>query len=118
MARVLIVDDAAFMRGTLKIMLERNGYEIVGEANNGEEAIEKFKELKPDIVTLDITMPRMDGISALKNIVQINRNAKIIMVSAMGQESLVKEAVINGAKGFVVKPFKEDTVIKALEKFK
>jgi two-component system, chemotaxis family, chemotaxis protein CheY len=118
MARVLIVDDAAFMRGTLKIMLERNGYEIAGEAENGEEAIAKYIELEPDIVTLDITMPKMDGVRALKSIVQIDRYAKVVMVSAMGQETLVRESIINGAKGFVVKPFKEETVVKALEKLK
>lgn len=114
MRKVLIVDDAAFMRLTIKTMLERNGFEVVGDAANGVEAIQKFKQLKPDIVTMDITMPDMDGIDALKAILAIDSNAKVVMVSAMGQEVLVREAILNGAKSFIVKPFKEDQMIRTL----
>ena len=116
MKRILITDDAAFMRLSLKAMLERNGYEVVGEAENGQVAIEKFKELNPDIVTLDITMPVMDGLQALKEIKSFDKSAKIIMISAMGQESIVRDAVISGAVGFIIKPFNEDTVVKAFSK--
>lgn len=116
MKRVLIVDDAAFMRASIRIMLEKNGFEIVGEAENGIEGIEKYKELKPDIVTMDITMPEMDGIESLKVIRQNDPAAKIIMVSAMGQEPMVVDAVVNGAKSFIVKPFKEELVVQTLNK--
>jgi two-component system chemotaxis response regulator CheY len=105
MKTVLIVDDAAFMRVTIKNMLEKNGYSVIGEAENGKVAVVKFNELKPDIVTLDITMPEMDGLAALKAIMQINGDAKIVMMTAMGQQGMVKEAVMSGAKGFIVKPF-------------
>jgi len=114
MKKVLIVDDAAFMRGSLRMMLERNGFEVIGEAENGNIAVQKYTELKPDLVTMDITMPEMDGIGALKQIKQLDPSSKIIMISALGQESYVREAIILGAKGFVVKPFKEDAVVKAL----
>ncbi|PKM49557.1 MAG: response regulator [Firmicutes bacterium HGW-Firmicutes-7] len=114
MVTVLIVDDAAFMRLSIKMMLEANGFEIVGEAANGVEAIKKYKECKPDIVTMDITMPEMTGIEALKAIRQQDPKAKVVMVSAMGQESLVKESIISGAKTFIVKPFKEDHVIQTI----
>ncbi|HHV30670.1 response regulator [Acetivibrio mesophilus] len=116
MKRVLIVDDAAFMRISLKTMLEKNGFQVIDEAENGSVAVKKYKELKPDIVTMDITMPEMDGIQALKEIRQFDSNSKVIMISAMGQESYVREAVMSGAKGFVVKPFKEDYVIQTLSK--
>ncbi len=112
--KVLIVDDAAFMRLTIKTMLENNGIEVVGEASNGIEAIQKFKQLKPDIVTMDITMPDMDGIDALKAILATDPNAKVVMISAMGQEILVREAILNGAKSFIVKPFKEDQIVRTL----
>jgi len=114
MKKVLVVDDAAFMRLTLKTMLEKNGFEVIGEANNGSKAIEMYKELNPELVTMDITMPDMDGIEALDQIIKFDSNAKIIMLSAMGQETRIKEAVLKGAKGFIVKPFKEDYLIKAL----
>ncbi|HWR40633.1 MAG TPA: response regulator [Patescibacteria group bacterium] len=114
MASVLIVDDAAFMRMSLKMMLEKNGYQVVGEAVNGVEGIRMFNELRPDIVTMDITMPEMTGLEALKGIMAIDKKAKVMMVSAMGQETMVKEAVVAGARGFVVKPFTEDVVVKAL----
>lgn len=102
MKKVLIVDDAAFMRTTLKLILEKNGFDVVGDAVNGKVGLAKYKELCPDIVTLDITMPEMDGITALKEIIKIDRNAKVVIVSAMGQECYVREAILCGAKGFIV----------------
>ncbi|NLB29080.1 MAG: response regulator [Clostridiales bacterium] len=116
MAKVLIVDDAAFMRISIKNMLTKNGYEIVGEAENGKIGVEKFKELSPDIVTMDITMPEMTGLEALKEIMKFDPSAKVVMVSAMGQGAMVRDAIMSGAKGFIVKPFKEDGIIAALQK--
>ncbi len=116
MARVLIVDDAAFMRISIKNMLTKNGYEVVGEAENGRIGVEKVKELAPDIVTMDITMPEMNGLDALKEIVKISPSTKVVMVSAMGQEAMVRDAILSGAKGFIVKPFKEDGIIAAIKK--
>ena len=115
MKRVLVVDDAAFMRVSIKNMLTKNGYEVCGEAENGEIAIQKYQELSPDIVTMDITMPDKDGLTSLKEILSFSPTANIIMVSAMGQESMVREAIISGAKGFIVKPFKEDVIVSALK---
>jgi len=114
--RILIVDDAAFMRMMIKDILSKNGYEVVGEAADGNQAVEKYRELQPDLVTMDITMPEMDGISALKEIRQMNPNAKVIMCSAMGQQAMVIDAIQAGAKDFIVKPFDSDRVIKALDK--
>lgn len=114
MKKVLIVDDAAFMRLSIKNMLSKNGYEVVGEAENGKVAIQKYQDLSPDIVTMDITMPEMDGLASIKEILTINSSANIIMISAMGQESMVREAVLSGAKGFIVKPFKEEAMLAAL----
>lgn len=114
MKRVLIVDDASFMRMSIRLMLEKNNFEVVGEAENGLVAVRKYLELSPDIVTMDITMPEMDGIEALKEIKKISPHAEIIMLTAMGQECLVKEAVMSGAKSFIVKPFKEENFIKIL----
>ncbi len=114
MKKVLIVDDASFMRVSIKNILTKNGYEVVGEANNGLVGFQKYQELNPDIVTMDITMPEMDGLTSLKNILAVNPAAKIVMVSAMGQESMVREAIIAGAKGFIVKPFKEESILSAL----
>lgn len=114
MKRILIVDDAAFMRMSLKSMLERNGFEVVGEAENGDVAVKKYLQLKPDVVTMDITMPEKDGVEALKEIRLLDPNAKVVMVSAMGQEKFIRQSVISGAKSFVVKPFKEEHVIKTL----
>ena len=114
--RVLIVDDAIFMRMKLKDILEKNGFEVVGEAQNGVEAIEKYKTEKPDLVTMDITMPEMDGVSALKEIKKVNEGAKVVMCSAMGQQAMVMEAIQSGAKDFIVKPFQPDRVIEALKK--
>lgn len=117
MKTVLVVDDAAFMRVSIKNMISKHGFEVVGEAENGIQAVEKYKELNPDIVTLDITMPEMTGLEALKEIMKINSSAIVVMCSALGQESMVREAVVAGAKGFVVKPFKEDVIVSALQKF-
>ncbi|NLO47892.1 MAG: response regulator [Clostridiales bacterium] len=116
MARVLIVDDAAFMRISIKNMLTKNGHEVIGEAENGIVGIERYKELSPDIVTMDITMPEMSGLDALREIMKINPAAKVLMVSAMGQEAMVRDAILSGAKGFIVKPFKEDGIISAIKK--
>jgi len=116
MKKVLIVDDAAFMRLTLKKILEENGFEVVGEAVNGVDAVQKYFTLKPDIVTMDITMPEMDGVEALEKIRSKDPNAKVVMISAVGQDTWVKRAVMNGAKGFVVKPYKEDYVVQTLKK--
>jgi two-component system chemotaxis response regulator CheY len=114
--RVLIVDDAAFMRMMLKDILSKNGYEVVGEAANGNEAIAKYNELKPDLTTLDITMPELDGIGALKGIRAADASAKCIMCSAMGQQAMVIESIQNGAKDFIVKPFQADRVLDAVKK--
>jgi len=114
--RILVVDDAAFMRMMIKDILTKNGYEIVGEAENGLRAIEKFQELRPDLITMDITMPEMDGISAVKEIRKIDPGAKVIMCSAMGQQSMVIEAIQSGARDFIVKPFQPDRVLEAIRK--
>ncbi len=114
--KILIVDDAAFMRMMLKNILAQNGYEIAGEASNGLEAINLYKELKPDLVTMDITMPEMDGITAVREIKKIDPEAKIIMCSAMGQQAMVIESIQAGAKDFVVKPFQPDRVLEAVKK--
>jgi two-component system chemotaxis response regulator CheY len=114
MKKVLIVDDAAFMRMSLRTILEKEGFEIVGEAENGLQAIKKYKECLPDVVTMDITMPEMDGVGALEIIMQLDPNAKIIMISAMGQEAMVKNAIIKGAKTFIVKPYKNEHLIKTI----
>ncbi|WP_313891256.1 response regulator [Psychrobacillus sp.] len=114
--RILIVDDAAFMRMMIKDILSKNGFEVVGEAADGVQAIEKYNELKPDLVTMDITMPEMDGIAALKEIKSKNPNAIIIMCSAMGQQAMVIDAIQAGAKDFIVKPFQADRVIEAISK--
>ncbi|GAA3662221.1 response regulator [Asaccharospora irregularis] len=116
MKRVLIVDDAAFMRMSIKNMLANYEFEVVGEAENGIQAIEKYQELQPDIVTMDITMPELDGIQALREIKKLDPSASVVMVSALGQEARMKEAIIYGAKGFIVKPFKEELLISALSK--
>lgn len=114
--RVLIVDDAAFMRMLLKDIITKAGYEVVGEASNGAEAVEKYRELKPDIVTMDITMPEMNGIEAIKKIREFAPDAKIIVCSAKGQQAMVVEAIQAGAKDFIVKPFQHSRVVEALQK--
>jgi two-component system chemotaxis response regulator CheY len=114
--RILIVDDAAFMRMMLKDILTKNGYVVVGEAENGIVAVEKYKELRPDLVTMDITMPEKDGITALKEIRSIDADAKVIMCSAMGQQAMVIDSIQAGAKDFIVKPFQPDRVLEAVAK--
>jgi two-component system, chemotaxis family, chemotaxis protein CheY len=116
MARVLVVDDAAFMRKMVTDALSGGGHEIVGEAANGDEAVQRFQELRPDVMTLDITMPEKDGLSALKEIIAVDPGAKVVMCSALGQESKVLEAIRSGAKDFVVKPFQPDRIQQAIEK--
>ena len=113
---ILICDDAAFMRMMIKDILTKNGYNIAGEAENGAKAVEKYAELKPDLVLMDITMPEMDGIQALKKIRECDPNAAIIMCSAMGQQAMVIESIQSGAKDFIVKPFQADRVIEAVRK--
>ena len=113
---ILICDDAEFMRMMIKDILTKNGYNIVGEAENGAKAVEKYAELKPDLVLMDITMPEMDGIEALKKIKAADANASIIMCSAMGQQAMVIESIQSGAKDFIVKPFQADRVLEAVQK--
>ncbi|HJV16369.1 MAG TPA: response regulator [Bacillales bacterium] len=113
---ILIVDDAAFMRMMIKDILTKNGFQVVGEAADGVQAIEKYKEFMPDLITMDITMPEMDGITALKEIKKINPNVKVIMCSAMGQQAMVIDAIQAGARDFIVKPFQADRVLEAITK--
>jgi len=119
MAKVLVVDDALFMRRMLSDILKKEGIEVCGEAENGKDAIQKYQLLKPDLVTMDIVMPKIeeiDGIGAVKEIIKVDPQAKIIMVSAMGQHSLVVEAIQAGAKDFVTKPFQPSRVIEAVKR--
>jgi len=116
MARVLVVDDAAFMRKMVTDALTKGGHEVVGEAGNGVEALSQYRDLKPDLMTLDITMPEKDGIATLKELIEIDPGAKVVMCSALGQESKVLESIKLGAKDFVVKPFQADRVIEAVGK--
>ena len=113
---ILICDDAAFMRMMIKDILSKNGYTVAGEAENGVKAVEKYNELKPDLVLMDITMPEMDGIQALKNIKASDSSAKVIMCSAMGQQAMVIESIQAGAKDFIVKPFQAERVLEAVKK--
>ena len=113
---ILICDDAAFMRMMIKDILGKNGYNVVGEAENGLKAVEKYAELTPDLVLMDITMPEMDGIAALKKIKSNDPNAVVIMCSAMGQQAMVIESIQAGAKDFIVKPFQAERVIEAVKK--
>ena len=113
---ILICDDAAFMRMMIKDILTKNGYTVAGEAENGLKAVEKYAELKPDLVLMDITMPEMDGIQALKSIKSNDPSAVVIMCSAMGQQAMVIESIQSGAKDFIVKPFQADRVIEAVKK--
>ncbi|MBE3585664.1 response regulator [Desulfofundulus thermocisternus] len=114
--RILVVDDAAFMRMMIKSIVTKSGYEVVGEAENGKQAVEKYAELKPDIVTMDITMPDMDGIEAVKAIKAIDPEASIVMVSAMGQQAMVMDAIQAGARDFIVKPFQQERLLQAIER--
>ncbi|MCT4606732.1 MAG: response regulator [Marinisporobacter sp.] len=113
---ILVVDDAAFMRMMIKDVLTKYGFDVLGEAENGAKAIEKYKELNPDLVIMDITMPEVDGIQAVKEIKKVNPNAKIVMCSAMGQQAMVIEAIQAGAGDFIVKPFQADRVVEAVKK--
>lgn len=114
--RILVVDDAMFMRKMLGNILIKAGHTVVGEASNGSEALIKYKELHPDLVTLDITMPKVDGLKGIKLIRDYDSNAKVIMCSAMGQQAMVLEAIQSGAKDFIVKPFNQEVIISALKK--
>jgi len=114
MARILVVDDAAFMRMMLRGILEKAGHQVVGEGVDGADAIEKYDQLKPDLVTMDITMPVMEGIEAVRTIMSRHKDAKIIMCSAMGQQAMVVEAIQAGAKDFIVKPFQPDRVLESI----
>ncbi len=113
---ILICDDATFMRMMIKDILTKNGYTVAGEAENGAKAVEKYTELKPDLVLMDITMPEMDGIQALKKIRELDPKASVIMCSAMGQQAMVIESIQSGAKDFIVKPFQADRVLEAVRK--
>ncbi len=113
---ILICDDAAFMRMMIKDILSKNGYNIAGEAENGAKAVEKYKELSPDLVLMDITMPEMSGIDALKEIKKLDSSATVIMCSAMGQQAMVIESIQTGAKDFIVKPFQADRLLEAVKK--
>jgi two-component system chemotaxis response regulator CheY len=116
MARVLVVDDAAFMRKMVSDALVKGGHEVVGEAGNGNEAVARYQELRPEVTTLDITMPEKDGLQALQEIMALDPAARVIMCSALGQESKVLESIKIGAKDFVVKPFQPDRVLGAVDK--
>ena len=113
---ILICDDAAFMRMMIKDILSKNGYNVVGEAENGAKAVEKYSETKPDLVLMDITMPEMDGIQALKKIKESDPAANVVMCSAMGQQAMVIESIQSGAKDFIVKTFQADRVLEAVKK--
>lgn len=115
MATILIVDDAMFMRTVLKKMVADEGFEVVAEGANGDEAIKLAKEFQPDVVTLDITMPERDGISAIEDILKVSPNSKIVMCSAMGQQTMVVDAIKKGARDFIVKPFEKDRVIQSIK---
>ncbi|HNQ30067.1 MAG: chemotaxis-specific methylesterase [Methanoregulaceae archaeon PtaB.Bin009] len=115
MGRILIVDDTLFMRTLLKNILFSGGHDIVGEAGDGDEAIAKYQELKPDLVTMDVVMPKVNGIEALKGIKTIDPNAKVVMCTAVGQEQMVKLAIKTGAKGYIVKPFQAPKVLEEIK---
>ncbi|MHA1898163.1 MAG: response regulator [Promethearchaeota archaeon] len=114
--KILIVDDAKFMRTLIKKILKDEGYEVVGEADNADDSVEKFKELRPDLITMDICMPNKSGIEAIKEIIKIDKNANILVCSALGQEILVMEALKLGAKDFIVKPFKKEKLLEGVKK--
>lgn len=114
--KVLIVDDAIFMRDMIKDILTKGGYDIVGEAENGKDAIVRYKELKPDLVTMDIVMREKSGIDAVKEITKVDKDARIIVISAMGQQSMIVDAIQAGAKGFVVKPFKAEVLLEEVKR--
>ncbi|AFA50057.1 chemotaxis protein response regulator CheY6 [Acetobacterium woodii DSM 1030] len=118
MTKVLIVDDAMFIRIQLKSLLQSNGFDVVAEAENGKVALEKIQEFKPDLITLDITMPVMDGLECMREIKKLDYSPTVIMLSALGQEKYIQQAIMDGAKGFIVKPYNNESVIKNLNKFK
>ena len=115
-AKIMIVDDASFMRMMLKNILTQNGYEVVGEADNGVKAVERYSEVKPDLVIMDMIMPEMGGIDAVREIMKKEPSARIVMCSALGQQALVVEAIHAGAKDFIVKPFQPANVLEAVQK--
>ena len=115
-ARVLVVDDAIFMRKMISDILKASGMEVVGEAENGSDAVEKYNELKPDMVTMDIIMPEMNGIEAVKKITSRDPKAKIVMCSALGQQALVQDALAAGAEDFLIKPFNPSRVVEVIAK--
>ncbi len=114
MARILVADDASFMRMMIREIVEEEGYEVVGEASDGAEAVDRYRELHPDIVTMDIVMPRRSGIDAVRGIIELDPSACVVMCSALGQESLVSESLEAGARDFIVKPFKPESVLATL----
>ena len=116
MAKILIVDDSRTSRKILRGLLEESGHEVVGEAENGQEGVDKYKEFNPDITTLDITMPVMDGLEALTKIKEYDKNAKVIMVTAAGQQNKMVEAIKSGASEFVTKPFEKENILKIIDK--
>jgi two-component system chemotaxis response regulator CheY len=116
MARILVADDASFMRQMIREILEAEGHEVVGEASDGVEALEEYERLKPDLVTMDIVMPRCSGLDAVRGIMKVDKDARVVMCSALGQEALVTEALEAGATDFIVKPFKPDSVVATLNK--
>ncbi|RKP53053.1 response regulator [Cohnella endophytica] len=116
MARIMVVDDAAFLRAMLKDILIKGGHEVVTEAVNGQDAVDKYKAMRPDLVTMDITMPIMEGVEAVKEIRKLDPNANIVMCSAIGQRNLIIEAIQSGAKDFIIKPFQTNRVLEAIEK--
>jgi two-component system, chemotaxis family, chemotaxis protein CheY len=116
MKRILVADDASFMRQMIRDIIEPEGYEVVGEASDGVEVVEKFRQLQPDLVMMDIVMPKRSGIDAVKAIMELDAGARVVMCSALGQEALVMEAIQAGAKDFIVKPFKPDAVVTTLSK--
>ncbi len=115
-ARILIVDDAVFMRNMLRNIFVESGFEIAGEAASGQEAVDRYRELSPQVVTMDIVMPEKNGIEALKEIIQFDPGARVVMCSALGQESLIIEAIESGAKDFIIKPFKAPRVVEVIQR--
>ncbi len=115
MARILVADDASFMRQMIREIVEAEGHEVIGEASDGVEAVDAYKKLQPELVTMDIVMPRRSGIDAVRGILELDATAKVVMCSALGQESLVREALDAGASGFIVKPFKPHAVLDTLK---
>jgi len=114
MKTVLVVDDSSFMRRLIKKIVIKNGYDVIGEADNGKLGVERYKELSPDIVTMDLVMDEMSGLDALKHILELDPNANVIMISSMGQDVIVRDAIVLGAKHFLLKPLDEETIMEAM----